>query len=98
MVGQERQHSALIWREALSLVGDYKLYAHWELVREGDEQFFARQYATIQKQGNRKWMLQIWAVPIHDELRSNVTYHKTLREAKAMGIVNVRFNQAQLTN
>lgn len=97
MVGQERKHPALIWREYVDLAPVAALgpqvRACWELVHDQEDFFFAVQYATIYKHGKRKWELRYFNGP-----HEIITYHKTLTEAKALGIVNVRFNQAQLTN
>ena len=95
MVGQERQRAPLIWRKAVSF-GPAPT-AYWELVREGASDF-ARPHALINKANKRLWVLEWW-VPgsIARGMRKEFTYHKTLREAKAVGIVNVRFNQAENT-
>ena len=97
MVSQERQHPALIWRTTHPVIvalGEQP-DSYWELVKEG-EPSFAHQYATIRKKGKRKWELEIWRS--RDILRGMeriVTYHRSLTEAKAVGLVNVKFNQAQ---
>jgi hypothetical protein len=69
---------------------------YWELVAEGSDQFFTRQYGTIYKIAQRMWVLRYWEHgKFTRDMREIVTYHRTLREAKAMGIVSVRFNQAE---
>lgn len=92
MVGQERQHPALIWREAydvLALPGGPTAY--WELANENDERFFAgTHYATITRINGKRWMLERFSGP--DPV---TTYHRTLKEAKALGLVEARFNIAQ---
>ena len=68
---------------------------YWELVKDGEKPF-AHQYARIHKKGKRKWELEIWKS--RDILRGMehvVTYHRSLTEAKAVGLVNVKFNQAE---
>lgn len=87
----------LIWRETYPvIVASGELPSgYWELVRE-DSKPFAHQYARIRKQGKRVWELEIWtAADLLRGMKRTVTYHRSLTEAKAVGLVNVRFNQAQ---
>lgn len=94
MVGQERQRAPLIWRDALEIGEDFGASRYYELVREGDSSFFAVQYAAIYKMAKNKWELRISRLTVHDEMLLDVTYYKTLTEAKAVGIVKVRFANA----
>ena len=92
MVGQERKHPALIWCVAYDMFADVRgePSTYWRLVNENDSTFFAgTQYATITKHGKR-WMLERFEGP-----NPVVTYHRSLKEAKALGLVQVRFNMAQ---
>jgi hypothetical protein len=91
MVSQERQHPALIWREAYDVFGPHKgLSVYWELTEGGSGYFAGLQYATITRLDSRRWELSRFnkAVPI-------VTIHRTLKEAKALGLIETRFNLAQ---
>lgn len=94
MVGQERQHPALIWRQGVDLLAGKggSPYNYWELIRDtdSDDFFFAVQYATVYKVGNRKWELRYFAGGTEV-----ITYHRTLYEAKAVGTVSIRFDQAE---
>lgn len=98
MVGQERKHPALIWRETVDLAAQFgdRPSAYWELVEDKEHRFLPVQYATIRKMKDRVWMLSRWE-PNHitRDNRHILTYHKTLKEAKALGLVEVRFNIAQ---
>ncbi len=67
---------------------------YYELVRGTDTMFWAHQYATIWKMGKSKWELRIPRLWTHDELTVDVSMHKTLSAAKAVGIVLARFNMA----
>jgi hypothetical protein len=69
--------------------------AYWELVEDKAHRFLPVQYATIRKMKDRVWMLSRWE-PAHitRDPRHILTYHRTLKEAKALGLVEVRFNLA----
>lgn len=92
MVGQERQRTHLIWREAFDFEDEP---SYWELVRDTGDHFFNVQYASIYKMGEGKWELRIPLLWIQDELRIEATMHRTLKEAKAIGLVRVRFALAE---
>lgn len=95
MVGQERQRAVvrpLEWREVCEF--DASVSRYWELVHAGSDPFFAAQYATVYKMAKRKWELRIPRIWTSGELAVDVSIHKTLSAAKAVGIVLVRFNQS----
>lgn len=97
MVSQERQHPALIWRESVDLAVQHgeRPSAYWELVEDKDHKFLPVQYATIRKVKDRCWMLGRWEPRHIVRAQQHIfTYHRTLKEAKAVGLVTVRFNQA----
>ncbi len=94
MVSQKRQHSALIWRQAHDVFATKSEPRRvcWELIRDSDfdDYFFAVQHATVYRLAKGKWELRYF-----EGSTEMVTYHKTLTEAKAVGFVNIRFNQAE---
>lgn len=98
MVSTQREHPALIWRETVDLAVQFRdrPSAYWELVEDKAHKFLPVQYATIRKMKDRVWMLSRWE-PNHITLdnRHILTYHRSLKEAKALGLVQVRFNIAQ---
>ena len=97
MVSQERQHPALIWETAYDpFAPSGEVTGWWTLT---DRKFggpFGQEYARIDKIKDRQWMLTRWErPPLTRALRRVTTYHKTLKEAKALGLVEARFNIAQ---
>jgi len=91
MVGQERQHPALIWREAYDVLANLdEPSRYWELVQNDATFFGGVEHARIERVPRRQWRLTRFEGP-----NPVVTYHRSLKEAKALGLVQVRFNMAQ---
>lgn len=87
----------LVWREEIEwYASPDKPVIYWRLVAaDADEIGLVRVYAYITKESpikSKPWQLRMtkksWArgKPVAD-----YSYHKTLKEAKALGIVNARF-------
>jgi hypothetical protein len=85
----------MVWRHAIDVWAENsKTLGYWELVSAGessDNLWPSVQYATIDKADKRKYVLAIW----DSEGMKAYTYHRTLKEAKAVGLVKVRFAQAE---
>lgn len=99
MVRQEREHPALIWQQAYDpFEHDNPVFTNWELVRHmpvpprghvGIYDFVV--YATINKVGDRKWVLRLLTP---QQQGVNFYTFTTLKAAKAMGIVLTQFDNA----
>lgn len=81
----------LIWRECIGFDDEPP---YWELVRKGDDTFFAHQYATVWRKHRRLWELRVPDIHPGRSFHVDVTHHKSFTSAKSVGIVTVLFNKA----
>lgn len=90
----------LRWQQRFYLPVVGELNDCWELVADPEVPprgkivagFDLRTYASIKRTGKRRWELSILTPSM---ALCEITYHRTLKEAKTVGLVTTMFNVAQ---